>query len=190
MCAIFAIISLLLLISTGALAGEEAASDELADFGSVRPKAPLVQLAPVPLVVIGPGKSSTVKLDFRVPAGFHINSNQPRGDLLVATTVKLDAPTNLAIGKISYPAGQDMRFDFTPEELNVYTGDFRVTALVRAAQSIPPGTFRVHGTLKYQACNVRACFPPTKLPVQFDVKVKESSRRKVLRNTRQSPHIH
>jgi len=106
--------------------------------------------------------------------------------------MKFDPPTDLAIGKVSYPAGQDMSFDFSPKEkLNVYTGDFHVTALVRAARSMALGTFRVRGTLKYQACDNKQCFPPTELPLTFDVKVKKaSSSRKTGRNTAQSPHIH
>jgi hypothetical protein len=33
----------------------------------------------------------------------------------------------------------------------------------------------VHGELQYQACNDRACFPPKKLPVEFEVTVLKSS---------------
>src|SRR6266542_580419 len=111
--------------------------DDLSALGPPKPYTPSVQVATIPTLNLSRGKSSQVELDFRVAPGFHINSNRPNSDLLVPTAMKFDPPTDLAIGKVSYPAGQDMSFDFSPKEkLNVYTGDFRVTALVRAARSM------------------------------------------------------
>jgi len=190
--AAYALFVALLTLSLGPLArGSELGGDQLSDLGSVKLKTPSVRVAPVATVSVSQGKSSQVQLDFRVADGFHINSHQPKSDLLVPTAIRFEPPTNLAIGKISYPAGQDLTFDFAPQEkLNVYTGDFRVTALVRAARSMPPGTFRVRGTLKYQACDNKQCFPPSQLPLAFDVKVKKVSSRSASRNTGQSPHIH
>ena len=71
----------------------------------------------------------------------------------------------------------------------MYTGDFAVTGLVRVAHNTPPGTYRVRGMLKYQACDDRACYPPGQLPVAFDVKVTKPPRRP-RRNPAQSPHVH
>lgn len=151
-----------------------------------------VTVAPVAPVPIRAGNSAQVELAFRVAPGFHINSNKPNSDLLIPTVVKLNPPTDIAIAKVTYPAGRDLSFAFSPKEkLNVYTGDFSVTALVRAARSMPPGRFRVHGDLKYQACDDRACYPPTQVPVAFDVKIsKAASTKPARRNPRQSPHVH
>jgi hypothetical protein len=59
---------------------------------------------------------------------------------------------------------------------------------------MPPGRFRIHGFLNYQACDDRACYPPTKLPIAFDVQVSGKatplSRRSGRRNPPQSPNIH
>lgn len=188
---IVAVFCFALALAAAALAsGSELGKDDFGNFSGARPKAPVVQIAAVPLVVIAPGQSSTVALDFRVPDNFHINSNQPRNDSLIPTTVSFDPPTDIAIGKLSYPAGRDVSFSFATDKLNVYTGDFRVTALVRAARSMPAGTFRIHGTLKYQACDRQQCFPPTNLPLQLDVRVRKNSPRRASHNTGQSPHIH
>jgi len=55
---------------------------------------------------------------------------------------------------------------------------------------MPAGRFRVHGFLQYQACDDRACYPQTKLPVAFDVKVSKAASGRSRRNPPQSPHIH
>jgi hypothetical protein len=155
-------------------------------------KAPSVSFAPVPPVKVLPGKSAKVDLDFRVSPGFHINSSHPHDELLVPTTLKLHPPTNIMVGRIDYPPGMDMTFDFLPgEKLNVYAGDFRISALVIPTGTVTPGMYRVHGFLKYQACDNRQCYPPREAPADFNVQVQKASRSGTqAQNPAQSPHVH
>jgi hypothetical protein len=137
---------------------------------------------------ITPGKPSEVELRFKVKEGYHINSNQPKSELLIPTTLKLDLPTDLAAGSITYPPGKDLSFPFDPsEKLNVYSDDFIVKAKLSAAHTATMGNFTVHGELHYQACSDNACYPPKSIPVQFDVHVANS--RTSHHGTPQSPHI-
>ena len=175
------LLALLLLMATAALAQVE----------SSRPKpTQRVTAAPIEAVKVAAGKSTGVELPFRVVRGYHINSNQPSSELLLPTVLSVNPPTNILIAKVTYPPGEDRSFPFSPtEKLNVYTGDFAVTGLVRAARGTPPGTYRVRATLKYQACDDRACYPPGDLPVAFDVRVtKAASTKAPRRNPPQSPH--
>jgi hypothetical protein len=131
-----------------------------------------------PIVAIRPGGKASAELAFQVKPGFHINSNKPGSELLLPTVVTLSPPTNIGVGGLEYPAGKEQSFPFAPDEkLNVYTGDFSVIARVAAAKNMPPGRFRIHGFLTYQACDDRACYPPTKLPISFDVRVARASSR-------------
>ena len=162
-------------------------------LGSSKPGATQrVAFAPVAPVRVAAGKSTTVELPFRVTRGYHINSNKPTSELLLPTALSMNPPTNILIAKLTYPAGEDRSFPFAPgDKLNVYTGDFTVTGLVRVLRTTPPGTYRVKGILKYQACDDRACYPPGQLPVAFDVKVtKATSTRRPRRNPAQSPDVH
>ncbi len=155
------------------------------------PKAPEVRVAPVSAVTVRPGKSATVRVDCRVDPGFHINSNKPKNDLLKPTVLTFDAPNDIVIGKVTYPPGHDLTFAFLPsEKLNVYTGDFRVTALVTTARTISPGRYRVRGALKYQACDNRQCYPPKQIPVDFDITVQKKTAGHTTHNPGQSPHVH
>ena len=150
-----------------------------------------VSAIPTPSVNVAAGTSTTVHLHFRVVAGDHVNSSQPKSPLLIPTKLALNPPTDIAVGKVSYPPGQDLSFAFAPDEkLNVYTGEFVVSAMLRPTRSASTGTLRVHGELRYQACNDRACFPPKKLPVEFDVNVTRAHNLGTRRNPGQSPHIH
>lgn len=155
------------------------------------PKAPSVTVAPIAPVSVQRGESASFELDFRVGRGFHVNSNQPKDEYLIPTSLKLDPPSDVAIGKIEYPQGQDVAFAFSPnEKINVYSGDVAITGLVRAMSTSSYGTFRVHGTLTYQACDNAACYPPKRLPVQFDVKVVRPTTGTHHRNPGQSPDVH
>jgi len=154
------------------------------------PQGLAVKIAPAPVVTVVQGKSATVPLLFRVASGYHINSNQPKAEFLIPTVLKVDATTDIVIGKTTYPEGQDMSFAFAPDEkLNVYTGDFQVDVLVRPLRSVQVGKYVVRGTLKYQACDNTACYPPKQLPVSFDVKIAKAAGA-ASKNPAQSPHAH
>ncbi len=138
---------------------------------------PTVSFESASPVVVSAGHVGKVTLVFRVGEGFHINSHKPLDELLLPTALQLSPPTDIMISKIEYPEGEMLSFPFSPEsKLSVYSGEFRVTTAIRTSTTMPRGTFRVHGDLRFQACNNRQCFPPRKIPIQFDVRVEKSKR--------------
>ncbi len=115
------------------------------------------------------GKRSLVEMRFRVTDGFHVNSHTPKSELLIPTAVKLDPADGVKAEAVQYPAGTEYSFSFEPgEKLDVYTGVFRVKVPVTAQA----GSHTVNGTLRYQACDNAACYPPKTLPVQLVVTAK------------------
>jgi len=154
------------------------------------PQGPAVKMAPAPVITVTQGKPATVPLSFRVASGYHINSNKPKSEFLIPTVLKVEATTDIVIGRTTYPDGQDMSFAFAPDEkLNVYTGDFQIDVLVRPLVSVQSGKYVVRGTLKYQACDKSACYPPKQLPISFDVKIAKAPAAHHA-NPAQSPHAH
>lgn len=153
-------------------------------------KAPTLTVAAVPPVSAERTKQTMVDLNFRVPPGYHVNSNTPKSEFLIATALKMEVPTDIVLGKIAYPAGVDMTFPFSPDEkLSVYSGDFTISVGVHPLHSVVPGKYVMHGVLRYQACDNAACYPPKTLPVSFEVKVvKEPPAHHA--NPAQSPHVH
>ena len=102
-------------------------------------------------------------LHFRVDNGFHINSHRPKGDLLIATELRVQAEAGVQVGLAEYPMGQPFHFAVDPKEvLDVYTGSFDVLLPVVTAKG---GTYTLHGALRYQACDQAACYPVRALPV-------------------------
>jgi hypothetical protein len=159
-------------------------------FAQMPPKAPVVTMDAVPLLTAQRAKETMVNLNFRVPPGYHINSNMPKSEYLLPTALKMDLPTDIILGKINYPPGEETSFPFSPDEkLSVYTGDFTISLGVHPLHSVVPGKYVMHGVLRYQGCDNAQCFPPKNVPVSFEVKVvKEPPEHHA--NPAQSPHIH
>ncbi|MBB5338120.1 protein-disulfide reductase DsbD domain-containing protein [Tunturiibacter gelidoferens] len=131
------------------------------DAPVVKPKSYVVYGADQQNVVAG--KRSVVELHFRVLDGYHVNSHTPKSELLIPTRIELQPATGVKAEAVEYPTGTSYSFSFDPtEKLDVYTGTFTVRLPVVAEA----GTHSVDGTLRYQACDHAACYPPKSLPVQ------------------------
>lgn len=109
------------------------------------------------------GKRSIVEMRFRVVDGYHVNSHTPKSELLIPTKITLQPAAGVKAAAAEYPAGTEFSFSFSPKDkLDVYAGDFTVRLPVVAAA----GTHEMDGTLRYQACDHAACYPPKSLPVR------------------------
>jgi hypothetical protein len=173
--------ALLLLLSCTQLLGQD-------DIPGKR--APSITLIAPPLTVVTRGKGASVDLQFRIGSGFHVNSNTPTQEYLIPTSLKINAPTDIVMGRVTYPPGEQMAFAFAPDEkLSVYSGAFTIGVIVRPLASVLPGKYKFRGQLKYQACDKAACYPPKELPVEFEIKVVKNAPPPT-KNPGQSPHVH
>jgi len=151
---------------------------------------PSVNLVSAPLPSIPRGQPGNVDLRFHIASGYHVNSNKPSEEFMIPTALHMDATTDIVIGRIYYPDGQNVAFDFAPDQkLSVYSGTFTVGVTVRPLHTVPPGKYAMRGSLKYQACDNRACYPPKQLPVEFEVRVVKAPAAHG-RRPAQSPHAH
>ena len=115
-------------------------------------------------------KPQDIDVIFRVDPGFHINSHEPKDELLIPTTLKLENLTGVRVLSQQYPKGAPFKVAVgsDSETLDVYTGEFRVSLRM----VLPRGTSTLSGTLHYQACDSAACFPPRDLPVTLTLNAK------------------
>ena len=159
------------------------------EFSQHRP--PSVKMAPTRVTNVTRGKPGNVTLHFEVESGYHVNSNTPTAEFLIPTSLKLTAPTDIVIGRITYPKGQEMTFEFAPDEkLSVYSGGFDIGVVIRPLVGVVAARYAVRGQLKYQACDKAACYPPKQLPVDFGIQVLKGPPSTGRKNPAQSPHIH
>jgi hypothetical protein len=139
------------------------AAQQVGNLDTPAPKSKsFVVYAPEPQGVTT-GKRGVLELHFRVVDGFHVNSHTPKSELLIPTQITFQPAAGVKAEAAEYPAGTSYSFSFNPtEKLDVYSGAFTVKLPVVAEA----GTHTVEGTLRYQACDHAACYPPKSLPVQ------------------------
>jgi hypothetical protein len=117
-------------------------------------------------VSVPAGKDSVIDLHFKVNAGLHINSHEPREKGLIATRLVVGEIPGMTIGPVEFPAGADYAVTAMPgDKLSVYSGEFVVHAHVQATA----GQHMFEGALRYQACDTNTCYPPREAPIAVDV---------------------
>lgn len=150
-------------------AGEGLAGQSLSDLPRadtvVKPRA-YVSLEPVPR-----GRTFEIAVVAEIIPGFHINANKVLDEYLIPTTLKVEPPKGLRVAETNYPPGALQKFDFSEKMLVVYEGTVTLRVKLEAAPDAPVGAVSLPLTLRYQACNDKACLPPVRLnvPVEFQI---------------------
>ena len=113
---------------------------------------------------VAANKAATVTLHFRVDQGFHINSHNPKSDMLIPTKLVVAMVAgDPEVTAVDFPAGNPFAFAFEPKQkLDVYQGDVVLTAHLKAAT----GQHILRAELHYQACDQAACYPPKTLAIE------------------------
>jgi peroxiredoxin len=131
----------------------------------------------------GLGSRLIIGLELRMPPGWHVYAPQVT-DGYRAITWQMDSSECSIIGDVAYPEPHWKQMVFSREKLPVYEGTLRLTReyiikpLLRDSE---PSVFRlfcrscldsaskIHatGTLQFQACDERECFPPQSIPLEW-----------------------
>jgi len=133
--------------------------------------APELKIEPQATVKVKRGAPATVTLKVSLPAGFHANSNTPTEPNLVPLILKWTAGP-LQEGVIAYPKPLLETYAFTAgKPISVVAGAFDLVTKFKVPATAATGPAAQTGTLRYQACNDRMCFPPKTVPVNVTVSV-------------------
>ena len=128
-------------------------------------------VAAAPAEVDGkPGAKISLGIDVQPKPNIHVYA-PGSGEFYIPITLKLNPQTQLKSGKLVYPKSESMMF--ADEKVAVFAKAFRLTQEATLDPSLKPGsTVAVTGTVSYQACDDKVCFPPESAPVSWTVTVK------------------
>ncbi|MBW2107604.1 MAG: thioredoxin family protein [Deltaproteobacteria bacterium] len=129
---------------------------------------------------IHPGQSFRIAVVAEIKPGFHINSHQPTEGFLVPTTVEFDTSDTLVFSAISYPRPQLKSLSFSNGKLALYEGEVSFLAQGMVKQNTPKSALSVSGTLRFQACDDKACLMPQQVTFSVPLKVVETTEPVVL----------
>lgn len=106
--------------------------------------------------------------DVKIDSGFHIQSNHPKLDYLIPSSLQVAPAGGIAVASVTWPAATDHKFSFASDSLAVFEGNLKVRVALRTGAA---GDHTLHGTFRYQACNDQMCRPPVTVPFTLQVDV-------------------
>jgi thiol:disulfide interchange protein len=107
-----------------------------------------------------PGTAARLAALVTIEHGWHVNSHKPSFEYLIPTVLHLELPAGWPQETVQYPAAKLKTFSFEPHPLAVYDGDVVMVASIQLPKGLAPGSYPVHASLRYQACNDSQCLPP------------------------------
>jgi thiol:disulfide interchange protein DsbD len=108
-----------------------------------------------------PAGEFKIAIEANVEETWHINSQSPKDEFLIPTTIMIDDTINFNLLKIAYPEAHDIKLGFSDTPLSVWEGKIYFGALVKASDNLSPGKYPLAVLLEYQACNDQSCLAPT-----------------------------
>jgi hypothetical protein len=124
-----------------------------------------------------PGQRITLVLDFEMQPGMHAYAPGTTGYRALA--LRLDPQPLVTVHEVAFPASRPYLFAPLDETVPVFEGRFRVTCDVTLvagrdpalaqALAAPNPSLEITGTLEYQSCSDRVCYPPATQPLGWRV---------------------
>ncbi len=117
------------------------------------------------------GSTARAALVVRLPDGLHTNSNKPRDPLLIPIVLTVQPSSGITATEIVYPEPQDLRQEGADQPLAVFEREFLIGVQLAVGPDVPPGDVAVPGSLRYQACDEKVCYPPVTLATTWNLRV-------------------
>lgn len=117
------------------------------------------------------GGSAQLSLEVRLPAEIHVQSNKPRDESLIPTSLTIEAPAGMKVASITYPPATDLTQAGQAEPLAVFDREFTIKVTATLDTSVAPGDLVVPARLRYQACDAHMCYPPARADVRWTLVV-------------------
>lgn len=107
-----------------------------------------------------PGGTIRGALHVQIEEHWHVHSNTPLEEGLIATVLTVTAPEGFTVTKIVYPAHVLITPDFQPDPLAVLENDFVIGIELAIDEAVAHGTHEIKTSLRYQGCDDTTCKPP------------------------------
>jgi len=129
--------------------------------------------------IVVAGSRVTLTAQIELPPGVHVYSPGVKGYKPVE--LALNPASGIALSPAVYPPSKTLYLEAIHEQVPVFEGKFLITQDVTVASSETREVLHslfsakrkisLAGELKYQACDASLCYPPTSVPVQWELEV-------------------
>lgn len=118
-----------------------------------------------------PGDVIQLAIQVTISDGYHINAHQLEDEFLIPTELKITPGKGFQVASPVYPQATSHEVSFSEQPLSVYEGKVHIIVPVTLGRKLRPGKYTITGTLKFQACNDEACFPPRTVKLQIPLEI-------------------
>ena len=126
---------------------------------------------------IHPGQTVSVELAVELPEDIHVQSNDPKDPFVIPTTLSFTPPEGVVVEEIVYPESIEFLLEGWDEPLLVFENEFTIVARLALDPNVPTGVIVVPGSLLYQPCDDKVCFPPATAEVEWRMTVEPTGNR-------------
>ncbi len=123
------------------------------------------------LTVFHPGSVGYVAITADIAAGWHINAAKPLESYLIPTVLEVSAPAGIEIVRLLYPDPVLRKLEISETKMALYDGSTVFGAIVRVGPDVPPGSYRITATIRYQGCNDLTCVEPASASADDTIRV-------------------
>ncbi len=117
------------------------------------------------------GGSYPVRFRIRVAALWYIHGAGSGHDGLFPTRLSFPDSSLFTVKEIQFPAPEKKQFPYAKDPIEVFSGEFQVSAQIVLSKDAPAGQQEIAGTFSYQACSSTSCLPPETVPVRLSLNV-------------------
>ncbi|MDM7995567.1 MAG: protein-disulfide reductase DsbD [Acidobacteriota bacterium] len=110
------------------------------------------------------GKPAVVAVELAIDSRYHINSDRPLEDFLIPTTLEFEPVPGVTFGKTTFPTPAVKKFAFSDSPMSVFDGTIKILTEITLAPGLEQNAITLNGTVRYQACDDRACLRPVRRP--------------------------
>ncbi len=120
---------------------------------------------------IHPGRDLKIALRVDILGNWHINSNIPAEDFLVATKVDIPSESSFSFSAFKYPEALSLFLEFSERPVSVFEGEIFIGGIIPISEDIALGKQTIPLQFTYQACNDQTCLPPETLEMEITITV-------------------
>ncbi len=118
------------------------------------------------------GGKGVIVVTLAVKPQYHVNANKPNDPAYIPTVFMPKPTPGITFGAVHYPAPKLVKVSYSPKPLLVYTGQAIMTIPFTVSKAAAPGPKRLAGSVAFQGCDAKSCYPPATANVQAAVTVK------------------
>jgi hypothetical protein len=134
------------------------------------PKTPeIVTIQPLKALELQPGSHAEFQIDLQIVKGFHIQANPASEPYLIPTTLKLETMEGIKASDPVYPKGTAFQLNGSEKAISTYEGLNTIKVPFDVDAHAESGERILKGSLRYQGCDSRTCYPPT--TISFEEKI-------------------